>query len=150
MGQSGVPLNVSRDEIIEAMKACHGNMVRVARYLGCSHEAIYTRMRSDPELKAELAKAREAFVESLCDKAEDVLIYALEQREDLTNAMKSAMYSLNNQGKQRGYSPLTESITDELIKKASAQADRVVEHLSSLKKTPAKSEEKDDRNETQG
>ena len=62
-------------------------------------------MDNDPEIKDALDEARTEYDTILCDSAENALLFALNQREDIGSAVRSAQYVLNNKGRRRGYTP---------------------------------------------
>ena len=78
-------------------------MLYIAKQFGVCYMTVREYIWADPELKESLDRARQGFDESLCDKAENTIEYALEQREDLAVAFGSAKYVLNNKGTKRGY-----------------------------------------------
>lgn len=105
MGTSGVPLTIPKNIIINAIKKRNGVLTAAAKDLDCSRPWLIQHVNSDPELKDILAKERNAYDEYLCDKAESVLVYALNKCEtDLSNALGASKFILNNKGKNRGYS----------------------------------------------
>jgi len=106
MGVSGVPLPITHAEIKEAIKKHKGVVSSVCKTLNMGHNAFYVRMAEDPTIKQCLDEARSEFDDFICDLSENVLTYALSQRDDLSSALGSAKYVLNNKGKKRGYSPI--------------------------------------------
>jgi hypothetical protein len=143
MGTQGVPLNIPKSAIIDSIKKNNGVLTYVCRELDIHHSTALKIINADPELVELLKEERHSFTENLCDLSENVLKEALIQREDLNSAIRSSQYVLNNQGRKRGYTPLTVPVTDEQIKKAEAQFDRIDRQLSELKKPEAKSSEID-------
>lgn len=103
MGVSGVPLPITHEEIKEAIKKHKGVVSSVCKTLNMGHNAFYVRMGQDPSIKECLDHSRSEFEELICDLSENVLSFALSQREDLSSALASAKYVLNNKGKKRGY-----------------------------------------------
>jgi len=147
MGTPGVPLNIDKDRILEAIKRRKGVITHICKELDITHETCLKHIRKDPDLVKALSDARHEMDDLMCDAAESTLLRAVTQSDDLGNALKGSMYILNNKGRGRGYAPPTETVTDELMKQAALHADRVIENLSKLKKNSAKSEEISDHTE---
>lgn len=106
MGTPGVPLNITKDEIREAIKKARGRVTHAAKALSISHNTIYTKLNEDPELWECVHEARKANDEYMLDMAEDTLLHAISKRDDDgTNALKSSFFILNNKGRGRGYNP---------------------------------------------
>ena len=85
-------------------------ITHAAKQIGISRVAIYNYIKRH-NLEDEITKLRFAYVEQLIDKAEGVIEYAMEQKEeDLTNSIKASVFLLNNLGKSRGYAhPIVEN-----------------------------------------
>lgn len=104
MGIPGVPLNISKDSIKEALKKSKGVMSRAYKMLDCSHYYLYKRVRGDEELNELLKELRAEYEQTLLDEAENTLLFAISRRDtDLGSALKSSFYVLNNKGRERGY-----------------------------------------------
>ncbi len=104
MGTQGVPLNIPKSLICEAIKKWNGKATLLARDLKCSYAAIKRIIDKDPELVQLMNDARIDKDNLLNDLAEDALQHCLEQvKDDRTNALKSAMYVLNSKGAERNY-----------------------------------------------
>jgi hypothetical protein len=104
MGTQGVPLDIPKSVIIDSIKKRKGVVTYVCKDLDICHDTALKYINADPELKQLLADQRHSYDEYLCDKSESVLVYALNRCEtDLSNALGSAKYILNNKGKSRGY-----------------------------------------------
>lgn len=106
MGVCGVPLPITNEEIKQAIKKHKGVVSSVCKSLDIGHTAFYTRMAKDKSIKQCLDESRAEFDELLCDLSENVLTYALSQREDMASALGASKYVLNNKGRIRGYSPI--------------------------------------------
>lgn len=106
MGISGVPLTTTSSEIKEALKKHNGIVSRAARELHLHISTLYRAFEADSDLKKYRDDIRIDYEESQLDEAEETLIYALSIRsDDLTNAMKASMFTLNTKGAKRGYVP---------------------------------------------
>lgn len=107
MGTQGVPLKpIPHNEIKSAIKNNKGRLTYAAKALGICYDSIRKLIDPHPELVEFVAKCRNEFDHSLLDQAESVLVHAMNQHEkDLTNALKSTFFVLNNKGKERGYHP---------------------------------------------
>jgi hypothetical protein len=106
MGTSGVPWSKDRNTIIEAIKRHKGRITLIAKdpLINCHFQTIQKRINADEELKELLCHYRNDWVESTLNQAEDVLKQAMDMViEEPGVALKSAMFFLNNQGKERGY-----------------------------------------------
>lgn len=84
----------SSAEIIEALKATRGMVYLAAERLGCSHELIYDRIRTDPAVKE--------MVEHLAGQVNDItegkLFEAIENGEPW-----AIRFRLSQKAKDRGY-----------------------------------------------
>lgn len=102
MGVPGVPIKINPSEIAEAIKKYRGVVSRIHPALGMSHDTFYKLLKKHPSLKEALDEARETHTLELVDGAENALVKALSQ-DDMSIALKAAMYVLNNKGRDRGY-----------------------------------------------
>jgi len=107
MGTPGVPLiPPSKDEIVKVLRKYGGRLTKVAKHFEFCYTSLRKLIDPDPELVKLVAELRQSYDENLCDTAEDVLTYAMNQHKtDLTNSLKSTFYVLNNKGLMRGYKP---------------------------------------------
>lgn len=123
MGTSGVPWNISKDSIIEALKARKGKITYAARDLKVHYTTLKKRVYADSELLSLIDELRNEFNAILVDSAEDTMLYAMQNRKnDLASALKSCFYILNNKGKHLGYSQKTITVSgDEISIRAIAQ-----------------------------
>ncbi len=104
MAIRGVPLNKTKQNIIDALKECKGVVTHAANKLKITRQCIYNIIKENEDMKPLLAEMREEYEEELLDAAEDVITYALNNKEnDLTNAMKAAYFALNNKGSKRNW-----------------------------------------------
>lgn len=120
MGTPGVPLDIPKSVIVETIKKRKGVMTHISKDLNISQTTAYKHFNADPELKQLLSEERNSYDEYLCDKAESVLVYALNKCEtDLSSALGASKYVLNNKGKSRGYSlkpdPNTQSDSEDKV-----------------------------------
>lgn len=107
MGTSGVPWNKDNEIIISAIKRHKGRITHIAKdpTINCAIQTIRAKIKYDPELKGLLEDVRNHWVEDTLDQAEDVLKQTMTMIvDDPGVALKSAMFALNNLGKERGYS----------------------------------------------
>ena len=111
MGTPGVPWDVPEVTIVAALKKHMGKVTYAAADLKCCAMTLRRYLRNNPHLNDLVADLRIDLDHMLCDSAEHVLGALLDNaRKDATNALKSAMYVLNNKGKERGYQPITGDI----------------------------------------
>ena len=106
MGTQGVPWEKDNLIISAAIKKHKGRISHIAKdpTINCAINTVRTRINTTPELKAEIDDVRQHWVEDTVDKAEDVLNTLMDDiKEDRACALKAAMFSLNNLGKDRGY-----------------------------------------------
>lgn len=94
----------SRDEVIAALHANRGLIALAARDLGVSRQALYARVKRDPELLACIEHEREAIV----DLAEQKLFEALDRGERW-----AIMAVLSRLGRHRGWGDAPASATPE-------------------------------------
>lgn len=107
MGTQGVPWEKDNLIISAAIKKHKGRISHIAKdpTINCAINTVRTRINTTPELKAEMDDVRQHWVEDTTNKAEDVLNTLMDDiKEDRACALKAAMFSLNNLGKDRGYS----------------------------------------------
>lgn len=111
MGTPGVAMNIKKESIVEAIKKHRGKMIHIGRELNIGHTKAYDLIWNDPELKQLVDDQREIMVEGVLDTAEYVLeALMVNAKEDPGNAIKSAMFYLNNQGKKRKYAHPAEEV----------------------------------------
>lgn len=110
MGTPGVPLTISKATIAACIKKHKGVVTYICKELNIHHSTFLIKVRADPELVEELSKARNAMSDEMCDLAENALIRAVTQEQDLSSAISSAKFILNNKGKDRGYAPIVHGI----------------------------------------
>lgn len=92
MGRKGVQLSL--DNILEAIKDTGGIKTEVCKRLQCSRKTVYNYINKYPEV----AEAFEEEEDKVLDMAESSL-FALIQNGDTA----AIFYYLNNKGKKRGY-----------------------------------------------
>lgn len=148
MGTPGVKFGVKKSKIAEALKKHKGVVSYAARDLNTTHGTLLKYINKDPELVELLSNLRHDFENLLLDSAENTLLYGLGKREtDLTNALKSSFYILNNKGKSRGYSgqvgsssPINEDAMREFIA-AHSESFKEVSGANTLGKSPMENEQ---------
>lgn len=91
---------LTKADIIKALAASNGVIGDAARRLGCSRQAIYKRVQSDPELERALGEARERVI----DLAESKLLELVE-RGNIT----AVTFVLRTLGRSRGYAERIET-----------------------------------------
>ncbi len=110
MGVGGRPFLFKKADMLRAIEKHNGVIMRIAKEFGVDRSTIHTKFREDVDFQQALSKARKEYVEVLLDKSESALEMALDRcEEDMNNALKSAFYYLNNLGRDRGYSPPTQT-----------------------------------------
>lgn len=125
MGTPGVPLDITKEQIVQSIKKCKGIGKNICKDLSICYHTFLRQINKDPELVQLLKDVRHAKIEEQLDYHEEVLEYASSLKEqDLTNALKAAFFYLNNKGKERGYSSLPEQ--------AKEQNKEALTHLLSL------------------
>lgn len=82
-----IKADIDRDQIIEAIRLSGGNLSNAAKRLGVSRQTLYSKIRLDDEILAELRAGRE----ELLDLAENVIRQALEK-----NDLRAAMFVIKN------------------------------------------------------
>lgn len=108
MGIPGVPFEKShsKDEIVASIKKHDGKISYVAKELGCCHTTLLDYMDRHPDVKLVRQEAQKSYLNKRLDVCESVLdVLAGKVHTDPGHALKSAMYTLNNLGKERGYAP---------------------------------------------
>lgn len=114
MGTPGVPLNFDKVVITNAIRKHKGRLYNVAKELGCHYETVRKYTDPHPDLVELIANLRKDYDENLCDKAEETLVDAMDGRKkDMSSALRSAFFVLNNKGKPRGYMPPNSHNNDE-------------------------------------
>ena len=106
MGTPGVPLNLPPGAIAASIKKNKGVGSKICKELDIHHSTFIEHVRADPVLVKLLDDARHDRLEERLDDAENTLDECKNQRQELSVALKSAMYLLNNRGKSRGYAPI--------------------------------------------
>lgn len=105
MGTPGVKWSCKKETIVIALKASCGVISRASKALGVTHNTLLKRIREHEDLVQLLEELRNELEETMLDRAEEVLVFALKKMDgDLGNALKSCFYVLNNKGEKRGYS----------------------------------------------
>lgn len=105
MGTPGVPFNIPKEVILEAIKTRKGVITHICKDLSSAHGTLIKHINADSDLKAALDAARHEYDDILCDVAEGTMLYTAGQREDLSAAISACKFVLNNKGKKRGYTP---------------------------------------------
>jgi hypothetical protein len=129
MGLGGVKYNPDISEILKVIEEKRGVVTQIHKQLGISHTLFYELIAEYPQLKTALDKSRLELDNILCDSAENALLYALSQREDLGSSVRSAQYVLNNKGRKRGYTPPTVAQAPDSLK---PDIDRVLSGFDKL------------------
>lgn len=102
MGTQGVPWDVEKSVIIEALKRQKGRLTYACKDLDCAYETLKRHINKDPELQEIVSQLRNQFDCALLDTAESVLMKGMAQ-EDIAQALRASFYVLNNKGAERGY-----------------------------------------------
>jgi len=106
MAVQGIKFNVPKSVVSATIIECKGRLNKISDKLNFWVGTVREFIRADPELSALLDEMRNKRDEDLLEGAEDVLQYAIDVKaDDLTNALKSAFFVLNNKGRGRGYLP---------------------------------------------
>jgi hypothetical protein len=87
-----------KEAFYKAFELCGGNISRAARLMGCTRNAFYKRINSDPEFKEILDDIKETKV----DIAEDKLYKLIEIGQP-----QAVTFFLSTIGKERGYTKAT-------------------------------------------
>lgn len=104
MGIGGVRWDCEQHIIEEAIIKYRGNLRKASAMLGVSDMTMRRRINVTPELQVLLKECRNHLSEYMVDGAEDVLDFAITNREaDLGAALKAACFVLNNKGRERGW-----------------------------------------------
>lgn len=85
---------LSKESIIDAIKASNGRVGDAARRLGCTSSAIYKRIRAESDLEEVVQEAREEII----DLAESQLLKLI-KRGNIT----AIIFLLKTLGRSRGY-----------------------------------------------
>ena len=109
MGTSGVPFNIPKKVIIESIKKKKGVVTQICADLDICHDTYLKHIKPNPEYKEIIDSARNDYSTTICDMAETALMRALNQKDDLSSALSSAKFVLNNKGKDRGYSAIPQT-----------------------------------------
>lgn len=107
MGTPGVPWKAPKSVILECIKNRKGVVTHICADLHIAYDTYAKHIKNDPELKEAIDTARNDYETTLCDMAETALMRALNQKDDLSAAISSAKFVLNNRGRKRGYTPPT-------------------------------------------
>lgn len=83
-----------KTDIIAALRANKGMIASAARALRCSYQALYKRLKTDPQLQ----QVREEAREEILDLAESKLIEKIE-----SGNLVAIMFVLKTLGRSRGY-----------------------------------------------
>lgn len=108
MGIPGVPFEKShsKDEIVTSLKKHDGKLSYVAKELGCCHTSLLDYLKRHPDVKLVREEAQKSYLNKRLDVCESVLdVLANKVHTDPAHALKAAMYTLNNLGKDRGFAP---------------------------------------------
>lgn len=104
--RSGVKLEerFTDDEIKQAFVKNLGKITYACKSLGVTHSALTRYIERNPHVREFVKDLRCEYVETRLDAAEAVLDALLKRHEiDPKTALQSAIYILNNLGKERGY-----------------------------------------------
>lgn len=107
MGTPGVPINIPKKYIVEAIKKHYGVIRDISVELDIHHVTLYKLINADPELQKILAEERNQYYENKIDKADKIIDLILDSQEDLDRSLKASMFLLNTHEKARarGYTP---------------------------------------------
>ena len=106
MAVPGKPCPYTKVEIVEALVKHEGRMCPAAKSLGLCYQTVKNFYDAHEDIKQLVDDMRKDFEETLLDSAESVLVFAMNRKdEDMTNALKATIFTLNNKGKPRGYHP---------------------------------------------
>lgn len=108
MGTPGVPLDISRDSIVNALKQTKGQVRKACQLLNCTHPALYKKINADPELQQIIAELRHETDDRFLDMAEDGIEHLMTlQDSNIDKFSMATFYILNNRGRKRGWVPPT-------------------------------------------
>ena len=103
----------TRQQIIDALEATGGFITYAAKILGCHYVTVEDYIRKDPSIGV----VNEHIKETRLDIAEDVIMTAMDDKEDMREAKDAAKFYLRYKGRQRGYIKHEKvEITDDLSK----------------------------------
>ena len=103
------------ENIIALFYETRGKVSHVAAKLGCASSALYNLINEDPNMAAELQKAREMARDDRIDDCETYAETIAERYEDdASNGLKAAIYFMNTHGKHRGYGKDVVDVGEEL------------------------------------
>ncbi len=106
MGTPGVKFQPDKITFLASIKKLKGKVVALANEYNCERITIRNFVKTDPDFIVALQECRNDYAESLCDMAENTLVYALsDNNENINAALKSAFFVLSNLGRERGYVP---------------------------------------------
>lgn len=104
MATSGSPWIIDKQDIIDTIKRRKGVLRHVAKDLNVAPTTLLKKINSDPEIVQLVKDERNAVHEISLDESEETILYAMQNREiDLSNALKSAFFTLNSKGESRGW-----------------------------------------------
>ena len=104
MGTPGVKFQITKDMIVSVIKECKGVIAHSAKKLDISELWLRREIKKFPDVVELLAELRHNFNENILDMAENTMQYAMSKREeDLSSALRGAMYTLNSRGQSRGW-----------------------------------------------
>ena len=123
MGTPGVKSNITKHDIVDALKRNHGVISQAAVELGITRQGLNQIMRGYPDIMEQLPLFRANFEEHLLDTAEATVQYCMNLRKEKTAvALRAATYVLDKRGAGRGWEQAqeivdakTEGKFDELI-----------------------------------
>jgi len=97
-------LTLNKKSVTTALKKNKGVYLHACKLLNVDRSTLSRFVNEHPDLKKLVIELRTQFEEDLLDACEDVLSKLIKKIDtDPTNALKSAIYTLNNKGKRRGY-----------------------------------------------
>lgn len=104
MGIGGIRHGISDEDFIEALEQSEGVVTQAAKLLRVTPPTIYNIINENPHLEKALKDVRFRYQQKMLDRSEHVLQHLVHQEQDMGLAYKSAVYTLNNLGRPRGYS----------------------------------------------
>lgn len=102
MGTPGVPWEVPREKIEQALKKQKGRLTYACKDLNCTYRVLKKHIDEHPDLQELLVRLRNEFDCTLLDMAESSLVRGMSE-SDPNAYLRSAFYVLNHKGKDRGY-----------------------------------------------